>query len=1001
MRHTQYLVRIATAVYAAIWLAASPVVHAQETTGTLNGRVIDTQGLAVPGATITATGPQGSKTTTSAGDGRFTVPFLTPGAYSIKAELQGFKSVEQRNVTVALGRAVDLELKMEVGVVSETVQVTASAKAIDTTTTTIGATLNTDDLRQIPVGRTFAQTLYLTAGVSSSGSLGTQNPSISGSSGLENQYVVDGANVTNTGYGGLGSYSIIFGSLGNATPYDFIKEIQVKTGGYSAEFGQATGGVVNVVTKSGSNTLRGSAFAYSQPSKLESGWKQYQAANGSVNTEGTRGSDAGAEGGGALIKNRVFFFGAIDPSYQTRTFLAPPDFPLASLGNVDRNRRTVSYAAKGTVQLGNAHRIDASFFGDPSHGDTGLQRVSALLRTTTSGFSTLDYGGHQQTVRYDGVLTSHWLLEGTFARSLNKISELPSVNDWSILDSTVTPNIRSGGIGSYESGNSSLNKQWSVKSTNILGGHQVRYGMEYDDVLYANSNQYTGPTFTAADGRKTATGAAITILPDVNLGRIYRVTRANFNVARNTPQTYVNVFAQDTWKATNRLTINPGIRYEQEKMSGTIIQDFELKNNWAPRVGATYDLAGDGKTKIYGNYGIFFARIPNDLAARSLSADDGFTRGDYFDAGLTRPIPAGTATITPAQAASGTSTTSHFILAGVGADTIDPNAKLSYTNEVVLGFEHELMANTTIGVRYVYRNMPRVLEDVANCPMAAYDLTATRSVCGTVDYILTNPGSATPVNPAVVAINSAFGAVKFDDPVHKYSAVELTLTRRGTNWSTMASYRWSRLRGNFEGFYRDDNGQSDPGISSLYDFPTNDPTYTSIGTKQFGYPGDIRFLGDANGILPLDRPNQVKLNGSYLVKGALNLGFNVTLGNGKPITPMAANPNYDSEGEIPIAARGTGIQTTDGFKTRTPFESQVDFQAAYAVKSSGARKVTFLAEVFNLLNERLVTSYDQNTELSAGVDNPDFGKPVNSLLSGTPPQFQAPRTVRLGIRFEF
>ena len=82
----------------------------------------------------------------------------------------------------------------------------------------------------------------------------------------------------------------------------------------------------------------------------------------------------------------------------------------------------------------------------------------------------------------------------------------------------------------------------------------------------------------------------------------------------------------------------------------------------------------------------------------------------------------------------------------------------------------------------------------------------------------------------------------------------------------MTSYRWSRLRGNFEGFYRDDNGQSDPGISSLYDFPTNDPTYTSIGVPQFGYPGDIRFLGDPNGILPLDRPHQVKLYGNYIVR---------------------------------------------------------------------------------------------------------------------------------------
>ena len=208
--------------------------------------------------------------------------------------------------------------------------------------------------------------------------------------------------------------------------------------------------------------------------------------------------------------------------------------------------------------------------------------------------------------------------------------------------------------------------------------------------------------------------------------------------------------------------------------------------------------------------------------------------------------------------------TNHFILAGVGADTIDPEAKLSYTTELVLGVEREIMPRTTFGVRYVHRNMPRVLEDVANCPMAAYELRATSSVCSSVDYILTNPSSATPVNPEAVALVPAFAAVKFDDPVHNYDAVEITLNRRGSNWTAMASYRYSRLRGNFEGFYRDDNGQSDPGISSLYDFPTNDPTYTSIGGKAFGYPGDIRFLGDANGILPLDRPNQFKLNGNYV-----------------------------------------------------------------------------------------------------------------------------------------
>jgi hypothetical protein len=123
-----------------------------------------------------------------------------------------------------------------------------------------------------------------------------------------------------------------------------------------------------------------------------------------------------------------------------------------------------------------------------------------------------------------------------------------------------------------------------------------------------------------------------------------------------------------------------------------------------------------------------------------------------------------------------------------------------------------------------------------------------------VEYILTNPSSST----AVVS-TAAFLGASFQDPEHRYHAVDFTLNRRlADNWSMLASYRWSRLRGNFEGFYRDDNGQSDPGITSLYDFPTNDPSYTAIGVPQFGYRGDIRFLGDPQGTLPLDRPHQFK-----------------------------------------------------------------------------------------------------------------------------------------------
>ena len=979
------------AVAGLLLFVAASVGAAQETTGTVTGRVTDAQNLPIPGATVTVTGPQGSKTAVSDADGRYAVPFLTPGTYGVKAELQGFRTFERTGIAVPLGQSVAVPVTLTMGALSEVVQVTAAPPIIDATSTTSGASISSDLLQQIPVGRTFSDTLYLAPGVSTGGSVGAANPSIAGGSGLDNQYVIDGVNVTNQGYGAIGSYSIVFGSLGNATPFDFLQEVQVKTGGYDAEFGQATGGLVNVVTKSGTNQLKGTVFGYGRPSGLEAAWTQYQSTNGSVQTESARSADGGVEGGGPIVKDHLFFFGAFDPSKTVTSYQAPAGFPLLGLGTVDQIRHSQTYAAKATWSLGPSQRIDASFFGDPSTGDNGPQRPSALLVTDTASFSSLTYGGHNQTIRYSGGFGSGWLVEATWARAKNSIAETPSVDTWRVVDQTVTPNVTTGGIGFYEAGNDSLNRQYSTKVSKQVKAHDLKFGVEYDDVGYSQINQRTGPTFLAPDGRQTATGAQVSILPDLNFGQIYRVTRANYNTGRDTSQRFATAFAQDTWRLGDRLTLNPGIRYEQETLNGTVVSSFTLKNNWAPRLGATYLITSDGRTKAFGSYGRFYARIPNDLAARSLSADDGISRADYFDAGLTNAIPDGVATIDPS---TGASLTTHFVIAGTSADTIDPKAKLSYTSEIQFGVEREILPHTSLGVRYTYRDIGRILEDVANAPVAAYDLGVPG--LSSVEYILTNPSAATPILASAQDLGAAFV-----DPVHTYHAVEVTLDRRfADRWSLLASYRWSRLRGNFEGFYRDDNGQSDPGISSLYDFPTNDPSYTSIGVPQFGYSGDIRYLGEV-GILPLDRPHQIKAFGSYAFPLGLNVGVGLNAVSGAPLTPFAANPVYDSGGEIPTAPRGSGIQTVDGFKTRTPFLTTVDLQASYRLALGKTRAITLVADLFNLFNEQKVTGYDQWTQLGFQVANPDFGLSVTELLSGRPPQFQAPFEMRVGARLTF
>ncbi len=966
-----------------IGLLSVSSLQAQETTGRIEGRIVDAQSLPVPGAIVTATGPQGEKTVITETDGRFTVPLLTPGPYRLRAELQGFKVIQKNDIDVSLGQTVDIELQLEVGEISETVIVAGVVSAVDPRSTTTGGVIDSDFVRTVPVGRRITDVSYMAPGVGNSGSVGRQNPSIGGASGLDNQYVVDGVNITNQGYGALGSYSIVFGSLGNAIPFDFFKEVQVKSGGYEAEFGQSTGGVVNVITKSGTNALRGSVFGYTRPSSLEGTWKQYQSVNGTVQTLSSQLHDSGVEGGGPIIRNRLFFFSAVDAQWETQTLQPPTGAALFNEDGYDRQRRNVSYSVKGTWQLTSAHRVDASFFGDPSHGPLGPQRPSSLILPTTSSFSEIDFGGHNQTARYDGILGAHWLLEGAYARALNSISELPSVDEWRVADLTVSPVQIFGGVGFYEAGNRSVNNQWSIKSTNVVADHEIRYGLAYDDVAYTNRNQRTGPTFVAPDGRTTATGAQISILPDPAFGRIYRVTRANFNSGRDTAQRYLNVFVQDSWKAGDRLTINPGLRYEQETLDGAQVKGFALKNNWAPRIGATYDPAGDGKTKIYGSWGRFYSRIPNDVAARHLSADDAMSRGDYFDAELTRPIPAGVL-------AGGV--TNHLLLQNPTAGAIDSDAKMSFIDEFGIGVEREVMANTSLGIRYVHRGIGRILEDIGDTPMVYFETHPGLSVTTT----LANPSSNSPIRSDAEYLGAAF-----DDPLHTYHAVEVTLNRRlSRNWSAMASYRWSRLRGNYDGFYRDDNGQSDPAWTSLYDFPTNDPSYAAIGGPAYGYQGDIRFLG-ADGVLPLDRPHQFKSFGTYSWNSGLSVGLGLNLISGKPLTPLAANPNYTSGGEIPLAPRASGIQTIDGFKTRTPFESQVDLQASYNLKLAGTRALTLIADVFNVFNEQRTLSYDTWTELTFRVPNPDFGAPVSRVSTNALPQFQTPLQVRIGARFSF
>ena len=205
-------------------------------------------------------------------------------------------------------------------------------------------------------------------------------------------------------------------------------------------------------------------------------------------------------------------------------------------------------------------RIDVSFFGDPAHGDLGPQRYTALLNPDTAAYSTLDqYGGNNQTVRYEGAIGKRWLLEGSFARAANNLVEVPSVDQWSVTDDTVTPHQPSGGIGFYEVGNQSTNWQYGAKATNLIGRIRSATASLAEHLDYINTINRTGPTFTLPDGdadgnrRRDRDPAG----PDLRARSTASSAPTRSNV-RDTSQNYTSFFVQDTWKVGSHLTINPG-----------------------------------------------------------------------------------------------------------------------------------------------------------------------------------------------------------------------------------------------------------------------------------------------------------------------------------------------------------------------------------------------------------------------------------------------------------
>ncbi len=319
------------------------------TTGSIEGTVTDPTGAAVAGVTVTATRQGGrSSTATTNDEGFFRIPALEPGQYTVSIEAEkGFARFEEANVPVNLSRVSTVVVQLRPAGATETVTVTAGAVAgIDVTQNTTGTNVSTEQFSNFPTQRTVQSLYTISPTVTRSGlrdSSGRErDPSVAGSSGPENNYILDGVTVTDPAFGGSGAN----------LPFEFVQELEIKTGAYGADIGKSTGGVFNVITKSGGNEFHGDAFAYFVADSFVREVKSSAIPFTGAAPNGYSEVDAGFDIGGPIVKDKLFFFGAFNPQRRKNFFLTQ-----TFLQEVENEVTTPFYAGKLTWAINPSHTV--------------------------------------------------------------------------------------------------------------------------------------------------------------------------------------------------------------------------------------------------------------------------------------------------------------------------------------------------------------------------------------------------------------------------------------------------------------------------------------------------------------------------------------------------------------------------------------------------------------------------------------------------------------------
>jgi hypothetical protein len=1099
------------------------------TVGSLRGVLKDkSTGEPAIGATVVATSPAlvGEQVVITDETGQYFINSLPPGLYTLTIYYNN-QPFSRPNVLVQLGKEAVVNVTVDSAVAAgkagpgEVIELSGSVPIIDQGSTKTGFTVTDDYTRNIPTGRTFAGVLGSAAG-SQNDQFGV---SLSGAGSAENVYVVEGINTTDTGFGGVSSN----------LPNEFIAETEIITGGYNAEFGRATGGIVNVVTKSGSDQFRGSVFGYFTPGAFVASAKAIQREGNSIDSETNLNYsyDVGAEIGGPIIPKKLWFHIGFNPSQAvtdvTRRVQSQVDADQDGIPDVNadtgftihepvssrditQNLSTYFFTAKINGAIDQNHQFQISAFGNPRSGEA----VSGILRNPENSRFRLEDGAYDLAGKWtskfnegktqvDAVLGFHRGYENqkvlnasqdvagvdfNFERSLFDFASIEqnidACNDGSIddpypmIDNCPIVGYRSQGLGFLEERTNDRATLAAAITQRVkaAGYHTFKAGIDVDRATYNSRRAFTGGAFyqRSADVPADTDGDG---MPDaLRPGRF--LLREQLRVVRNLeagelddPDFVANLpvgqticaggralceqadainaetvnhsfaaFIQDSWQIRPNLTLNAGLRWEQQtgfvakalqgqvSPQGEVIPEkgYELKNLLAPRLGFIFDPTEEGKSKIYGHFGRFYENVPMDINVRAFGGE--ITNFQNVNQGRRLPGEAGYDPNCDVNFGSGedlgailaqcprSQRLDRFIL-GEGTEFVSPGLKGQYTQEIILGAEYELLADLKVGISYIHRSLPQVIEDV--------------STDGGSNYLITNPGgdfsaeaddlraqsaqilmqsgctSLEDTGPDCDIQQQGLAALqadrarqldsveKFDKPVRNYDALQFTVIQRPTKKSLVqASYTYSVSKGNYPGLFSTETGQLDPNLTSLYDLP-------DLMANRFGNMG-------------LDRPHNVKIDGFYLFDlkkaGLITTGISFRAISGIAHNALAAHPIY-GEDEAFLLPRGA--------IARSPMTFQTDIHLSYGYQVNKNTKVEGFIRTFNLLNSQNELDVDEQYTLDSAIPivggdaadlehvkllDPGSGQETNTTVFKNQ-NFnklnarQAPRSVQLGFRVTF